>query len=166
MRIDEIRAHRSLRRGIALGTALCCTLVAVLAPATGPHLRSALRLHDFLHVPGFGLVAGALLFGFPGPARARRLDRLGRLFVVFVAVVVDGAAVELLQAALGGAADPWDVVRDGVGAAAVVLAAASSGRGSGAPLRWGLRAAALGGVLAAFAPSAKVTALSPRHRQH
>jgi hypothetical protein len=165
VRIDEIRGNRSLRRGIALGIVAACTLIAVFAPVPSPHLRSVLRLHDFLHVPGFGLVAVALLFGFPGPDGASRARRHWRLLVVFAAAVADGALVELAQAAAGGVADPWDVVRDGAGAAAAVLAAASSWRGTGALVRWGLRAAALALVVAAFTPSARAIADEVRARR-
>jgi hypothetical protein len=72
--------------------------------------------------------------------------------------VADGALVELAQSAAGGTADPWDVVRDGVGAAAVLLAVASLWRDVGAPVRWGLRALALALVLAAFTSCARALA--------
>ncbi len=132
-----------VRIPIALAAVTMCVAVAVLGPDPNPYLRSAERFHDFLHVPGFGLVAAFLLFGFPyrpGATLGRRTWHVAVLFMVSVAI---GTLVELLQGMLGSDPDPWDVVHDGAGAAAMLLGAASFWPAVRTSGRWGLRLAAL-----------------------
>jgi hypothetical protein len=145
-------------RWLALAIVAICLAIAVFAPASDPFRRSAARLHDFLHVPGFGGVAVVLWLGFPGNDGTRHGRRILRLLAIFAVTVALGAGVEIAQAAIGGDADPWDLARDGLGAASAVLALASAWRAIGAPARWGLRAAALAGVLAGLVPTASALA--------
>ena len=132
-----------MRIPVALAAVTMCVAVAVLGPGPNPYLRSAECFHDFLHVPGFGLVAAFLLFGFPPRPGATLRRRTWHVAVIFMVSVSIGTLVELLQWMLGGDADPWDVVHDGAGAAAMLLCAASFWPDVRTSGRWVLRLAAL-----------------------
>jgi len=121
----------------------------VFAPDDGSHFRSAERFHDFLHVPGLGLVAVVLLAAFPA-RKADAVRQAWRLLAVFAATVRVGVLVELLQALAGRRVSGGDVLSDAAGAGAVVLLVASSGAAVRTRTRWFLRAAAVL-LVAAFA---------------
>jgi len=147
--------RRKLPGNLAILIVTACACFATLAPSPDSRLRSAACLHDFLHVPGFGLVALVLWFGFPvregAPTRRLVLHFLA-LFLVSVGV---GIAVEIAQLVLGGDADIWDVGRDIAGAGGMVLVLGSLQRRTGAAWRSGLRLAALAGLLITLIPSAR-----------
>jgi hypothetical protein len=109
-------------------------------------------------VPGFGLVALVLWFGFPEPAGTTTSRRVLRFFALFLVSVGVGIAVEIAQKLLGGEADIWDVGRDIVGAGSTVLALSSLQRQTGVAWRWGLRLAALVGLLITLIPPARAIA--------
>ena len=134
------------RTGVRTATALAgvavCVVVAVFAPGPDRYVRSAMRFHDFLHVPGFVLVAALLLAGWRiAPCRPRR--RSAHLALIFGLSVALGILVELLQVVAGGGGDPWDVARDAAGAASALLLASSFWSEVRRPARWALRLAAL-----------------------
>lgn len=138
----------------ALAAVAASVGIAVFGPNPNPYLRSAERFHDFLHVPGFALVAALLLAAFPGPPPGPGPHRRGRhLARVFAAAVGLGVAVELLQAVAGGDVSLPDVARDAGGAAAAVLVAASFWPGVQPARRWALRLAAAVTVAAFTQPT-------------
>jgi hypothetical protein len=122
----------------------------VFGPAPDRWLRSALRFHDYLHVPGFALVAALLLAGFPARARPRRALRYALLLASSVGV---GMLVEGLQGIVGGDMSAGDVVRDLVGATVTMLVAGSWWPDVRTPARWTLRVGALVLALGFAAPT-------------
>lgn len=156
---------RTTRRWLAGAGVGIVAAVAIWAPDPDPYQRSLLHLHDFLHVPGFVLVMGALLFGFPADPEASAGRRLRRLLGLGLVSLGIGAAIELAQAAVGGSADPWDVVRDGGGIVVASLWAASQWRDVRAASRWLLRSAALVIALGFLLPTLGALADEARARR-
>jgi hypothetical protein len=137
-------------RWLALAAVAVAVVIAVFTPDHGSHLRSVRHFHNFLHVPGLGLVAVLLLAAFPARAGVASGRRARLLLAVFGATVAVGVLVELLQALAGRGASAEDIVRDAAGAAAVVLVVASSGPAVRTGARWFLRGVAVL-LVAAFA---------------
>jgi hypothetical protein len=122
------RSPRVWRWG-ALGLCIVVSAIVIWAPGPDRTLRSALAIHDFGHVVGFGLVTSLLSFSWSAGTHAKARKRIGATCLAATAAVAIGAAVELAQAAKGGSADPWDIVRDGGGAVAVALLLIALDRG-------------------------------------
>ncbi len=140
---DPARTSGGSRRWLALGAVAAAVAIAVFAPDRGSHFRSADRFHDFLHVPGLGLVAVLLLAAFPAVSNVDAVRRAWRLLAAFGATVAVGVLVELLQAFVGRRMSGGDILRDAAGAAAAVLVAASRGPGVRTRARWFLRTTAV-----------------------
>jgi len=145
-----VRSNRRWLAGVVVGI---CAAVAIWAPDPDRYQRSWVTLHDFLHVPGFAFIVGALLIGFDVPDEESRARRFGRLLgICFVAAVI-GGGVELAQGVVGGSADSWDVVRDGGGIVVAALWSVAQWRGQRASTRWLLRCVALAIAVGFFTPT-------------
>jgi hypothetical protein len=134
----------------------------IWAPDPDRHWRSALALHDFLHVPGSALATAVFLLWFPEPQGISGWGRVLRLLVLSGAGTAYGGIIELGQAAVGMPWDVQDIVRDAGGAAAATLIAASGRRDLRAATRWALGGSAVAVVgwfllptLIAFADEAR-----------
>jgi hypothetical protein len=152
------------RIAVALAGVSACTAVAVFAPGPDPWLRSAIRLHDYFHVPGFALVAALLVIGFPAPAGSRSRRALHYAVLLLSSVAV-GILVEVLQGLRGGDMDAGDVSRDLVGASAMMIAASSWWPDMRTSARWALRATALVLALGFTAPTVGALADEARARR-
>jgi len=140
---DPARTTGGGRRWLALAAMTAAVAIAVFTPDRASHFRSADRFHDFLHVPGLGLVAVLLLAAFPAFAKVDGVRRAWRLLAAFGATVAVGVLVELLQAFVGRRLSGGDILRDAAGAAAAVLVAGSRGPGVRSRARWLLRTVAV-----------------------
>ena len=109
------------RRWPALTACAVICVAAVLAPGPDRTLRSAVALHDFGHVLGFGLVTALLAIALTERAGATLSGRIGTICAAALLSVLAGAAVEAVQGAIGGNADVWDLWRDAGGATAAAL---------------------------------------------
>ncbi len=103
--------------------AACAVIAALIIGAPDPDdsFRSAIALHDFGHVIAFGLVTALFSFALPARYHQGLLHRARTAGLAASAALVLGGAVELAQAASGGNADLWDVLRDAGGAFFVAL---------------------------------------------
>lgn len=118
---------------------------------------------DAGHAPLFGLFALALL-GWLRPFHRGEGGRPGRAYVAaFVLAAVAGVLTEIAQIGTGRDADPWDVVRDVLGASSFLLFAATLDGGltewrarPWVPLRAILRVTAAAVLALAFVPLAVV----------
>jgi len=156
-----VRKNRQWTASAAVGI---CAAVAIWTPDPDRYQRSLVSLHDFLHVPGFIVVMGALLFGFGQSFGASRAQRMLRLLGICVVAGAVGVGIELAQGATGGSADPWDVVRDCGGIAIAALFAVSRWSEVRAPARWLFRSAALAIALGFFVPTLGALADEARAR--
>jgi hypothetical protein len=111
-----------MSRWCAWGVVAACVVIAIIAPGPDRYQRSAISFHDFLHVPGFAIVASALYFAIPAQ---QGLRRKGRMITIGALAVAIGALVELAQMASGGSAEFGDIVGDAGGAALAALMASS-----------------------------------------
>ncbi len=148
-----ITGARNTRGRLAVGVVGVCIAVAIVAPDPDPYRRSLLHFHDFLHVPGFALIVGALLVGFDTTYDAPRRLRFRRLLGVSAVATVIGVGIELIQWLVGGSADPWDVARDGGGIVIAGLWAASRWREVRVAARRLLQGAALALAVAFLLPT-------------
>jgi len=147
-----MNGNPGVRRWVAAVVVGVCVVVAVAAPDPDRYQRSLVGLHDFLHVPGFAVVVASLFFGLSRTPFALG-GRRKRLILAFTGALTIGVAVELIQAMWGGDADPWDVVRDAVGAVTALLVIASAGRDLRLLRRWALRFAAMAVVAPFLVPT-------------
>jgi hypothetical protein len=158
----EVRIYKRWLAGVVVGI---CAAVAIWAPDPDRYQRSWVSLHDFLHVPGFAFIMGALLIGFDGPREESRARRFGRLLGMCVVAAAIGGGVELAQGAMGGSADPWDVLRDGGGIVVAALWSVAQWREQRALARWLLRCVSLAMAVGFFVPTFDTIADEMRARR-
>jgi hypothetical protein len=102
---------------------LACLLLAVYFPEVTYTSRTLVRLHDFAHLPVFCVVALIMVAIWPGGLFVQ--DRLRPLpaLRLWLAALLAGILVELLQARQGRVPQMTDIVTDGGGAAIALFLA-------------------------------------------
>lgn len=157
--------RRRLPGDLAAILVVACACIAVIAPGSHSYWRPAEFLHDFLHVPGFGLITLILWLGFSSGEGSSSRSRVPNLLALFSASITIGVGVEVLQASFGGDANAWDVGSDTVGTVCALLVLESTHRQLSAAWRWGLRLAAVAGLLLALVPSMQAIAEDRRAKR-
>jgi len=102
---------------------LACLLLAVYFPEVTYHSRTLARLHDFAHLPLFCMVALIMVAIWPGNLFAQNRLRPLPALRLWLAALLAGILVELLQARQGRIPEMMDIVTDGAGAAIALLLA-------------------------------------------
>ena len=138
------------RRALAAAIGACLALF-LFAPEAPSELRSAIRLHDFAHVPIFAVVAllAEALARTGAPAGRPPIRR--RLWILGLCVA-SGIAVEIAQGLTGRDMEGSDVARDAAGSLAALLALAAWEARARPRRALALLALAAAPVLIAFAP--------------
>lgn len=149
-----------------MAAAIAVLVAVVFAPDPDPDSRSRIELHDFGHVPAFGLVALAILVLVPVRLEATTWRRAARPAVALAGAALLGVLVEIAQSRFpGGRTGLRDVAADVAGAAAAVLAEEAIRTAVGRTRR-GLLLASAGALVAAFlAPTAMALVEEARARR-
>ncbi len=132
---------------------LACLLLAVYFPEITYTSRTLARLHDFAHLPLFCFVGLIMAAIWPGGLFVQNRLRPLPALRLWLAALLAGILVELLQARQGRIPEMMDIVTDGAGAAIALLLAVGL---RGKRWRWSLPPALA--IVLAFATPAVLSA--------
>ncbi len=116
-----IAVSRAGRVAGGLVLILACLLPAIYVPEISYSSRTLARLHDFAHLPLFCVVALIMVAIWPGGLFVQNRLRSLPAMRLWLAALLAGILVELLQARQGRFPEMMDIVTDGAGAAIALL---------------------------------------------